>query len=274
MLESIIKGSVVTFEVLVYNDDMSLYYRNCSNAMSYLNRFLIDEETENECIGIYESNKLVRPPKVFLTDDESDSSFVHLIAAHNEKATSSMEYTRYMKSIVDHIMNPTWVTSTDTNEKIIITNLCSVRTECVQSEKYKKICKEGGNVRVDSYRTVKVERSVGDDIEDFVEQMELEKRRIGDRKKELNENVITFHLSLLSDKEEKNILAPRKEAIKEEIWRLRKKSANIMRNPMVKEILTWNYKNFKYATRLSENEHNYALSVCYRTSFSVKKFNC
>ena len=251
---------------------MSLYFRNCSNAMSYLNRFLIDEEIENECIGIYKSNQSVPPPKVPITDDDLDSSFVHLIVAHNEPAPRSSMDNTGMKSIMDHIKIPTWVT--DTKDKIIITKLCSVRTECVQPEKYKKICREGGNVRVDSYHTVKVERSVGDDIEDFVEQMELEKRRIGDRKKELNENVITFHLSLLSDKEEKNILAPRKEAIKEEIWRLRKKSANIMRNPMVKEILTWNYKNFKYATRLSENEHNYALSVCYRTSFSVKKFNC
>ena len=245
---------------------MSLYFRNCSNAMSYLNRFLIDEEIENECIGIYKSNQSVPPPKVPITDDDLDSSFVHLIVAHNEPAPRSSMDNTGMKSIMDHIKIPTWVT--DTKDKIIITKLCSVRTECVQPEKYKKICREGGNVRVDSYHTVKVERSVGDDIEDFVEQMELEKCRIGDRKKEINEKVISFHLSLLSDKEEKKMLASRKHAVKKEMRQLRNISASIMQYPTVRERLTWNYENFKYETRLSENEQNYALSVCYRKSFT------
>ena len=170
-----------------------------------------------------------------------------------------------MKSIMDHIMTPTWATSTDTKNKIIITKLCSVRTECFQLEKYRKFCKEGGNIRVGSYHTAKIKRSVGDDIEDFVEQMESEKRSIGSEMKDMTEKNITFHLSLLSDKEEKKMFAPRKDAIKKEMWR---KPPNIMRNPMVRERLTWNYENFKYETTLSENENNYALSVCYRKSLT------
>ena len=257
---------MITLEVLVYNDDMSLYFRNYSNAMTYLNRFLIDEKTENECIGIYKSNQLVPSPMEIITDDELESSIVHLIVAHNEPANneSIMEYTG-MKSIMNNIMTPTWVTSTDKKSKIIITKLCSVRTECVQSEKYKKFFK-GGNIRVDSYHTVKVERSVGDDIEDFVDQLELVKRPINYPTKEINEKVVTFHLSLLSDKEERKMLAslaPRKDAMEKKMLQ---KSANIMRNPLVRERLTWDYENFKYETRLSKNEQNYALSVCYRKS--------
>ena len=173
-----------------------------------------------------------------------------------------------MKSIMDHIMTPTWATSTDTKNKIIITKLCSVRTECFQLEKYKKFCKEGGNIRVGSYHTAKIKRSVGDDIEDFVEQMEWEKRSICSQKKGINEKNITFHLSLLSDKEEKKMLASRKHAVKKEMRQLRNISASIMQYPTVRERLTWNYENFKYETRLSENEQNYALSVCYRKSFT------
>ena len=250
---------------------MSRFFRNRSIAMTYLNRLLIDEEIGNECIGIYKSNQLVPSPKEVIGDDELDSSIIHLIVAHNEYERSSynesiIDHTG-MNSIMHHIKTPTWVTSTDAKSEIIITKLCSVRTECVQPEKYKKFCKEGGNIRVEPYQTVKVERSVGDDIEEFVEQMELVKRLIKYQKKKINEKVITFHLSLLTDKEEKKMLAslePRKDAMEKEMWR---KSANIMRNPLVRERLTWKYENFKYETRLSKNEPNYALSVCYRKSF-------
>ena len=260
----------------MYNDDMSLFFRNRSIAMTYLNRLLIDEEIGDECIGIYKSNQSVPSPKEVIADDEFDSSIVHLIVAHNEPAHDQSSYNGSiieqtgMKSIMHHIKTPTWVRSTDAKCEIIITKLCSVRTECVQPEKYKKFCKEGGNIRVEPYEFVKVERSVGEDIEDFVEQMELVKRPIKYDKKEINEKVITFHLSLLTDKEEKKMLAslePRKDAMEKEMWR---KSANIMRNPLVRERLTWQYENFKYETRLSQNEPNYALSVCYRKSFINK----
>ena len=106
---------------------MSLFFRNRSIAMTYLNRLLIDEEIENECIGIYKSNQLVPSPKEVIADDELDSSIVHLVVAHNEPAHEQSSYNESiiehtgMNSIMHHIKTPIWVPSIDTKTKIIIT---------------------------------------------------------------------------------------------------------------------------------------------------------
>ena len=136
--------------------------------------------------------------------------------------------------------------------------------ECVQKEKYEKIYKEGVRIETSDWynddfstpsQNVIAQKSVGDDIEDFYQEMESEKlcpRKFIQKEKHkigrinvqgLNYEIQTFHLPMLSDEEEKKMQRT---------------------NPSFGKTT----QKFKRRPKLSKNEHNYALSVCSRRTFA------
>ena len=188
-----------------------------------------------------------------IPDAESDSTFIHLIVA------APWTSTRSGTSDFDHIHS----TFEDSLKlipkcKTVITTLQSDRIECIQKEKYEQYLKGSVKIQVDKNKTVKAKKSVGDDIEDFLEEMKFEKRK---SQITLLQSVQTFHLSMLSDGEE-NKMKPTDPSV----GTLRDLTIG---NDGLRNVLppiTWKYKNFKNRTKLSKNEQNYALSVCYRST--------
>ena len=162
--------------------------------------------------------------------NESNSDFIgHLVLSDDFKY-----------SILDNLKNLT-----------LITRIVSERLECVQKEQYEKFYKEasneGASIKYEENKTLLVYKSIGDDIEDFYDRIKMNKINFTDKRlvrdngidfRFLNNllqhshSVKTFHLSMLSDKEEKERLV-----------------------------------NFKNETKLSKKEANYALSVGFRKSF-------
>ena len=243
--------SILTFQVLLYNEH-SFYSRNRSIGMSYLNRFIIEEKAENECLGVFKDSYLSSSTKNHfnhqlqrIPDLESESTFLHFIRADG--------YIGPLEDVFDSF-------------NVITTRLSSERITCIQNEKYKKYCKRGvpledldisprveaestdalslAELDLSVFRPMRGIKSVGDGIDDFFEQIEFEKhpfgfypeKMIGYPEKMIG-NLISFHLSLLTLKAE-----------------------DLMnRSP---------YQNFKRETRLSKSEQNYALSYCSRISFT------
>ena len=116
-------------KVLAYSD-LSSHSRNRSIGMSYFNRFLIDEEIQNESAGVYEleflynlssttTNRLKRQ-LVRIPHAESQHTFVHIIVA--APWTPSLFYS------IDNV-NLTFTEVFDPKLKIIITKLRCDRVE-------------------------------------------------------------------------------------------------------------------------------------------------
>jgi len=156
----------------------------------------------------------------------------------------------------------------DPKLKIIITKLRSDRAECIPKDKLEQFYKEGGNIKVDKNDIIKAERSVGDEIEEFYEEMKFGILfKLTKIKNELNYNFITFHLSLLSGEEEQKMDPIEPSVGTAEDLRIGSDGLRNIPPPII-----WKFQNFKSKTRLSKNENNYALSVCHRkTFFRVKK---
>ena len=238
-----------------------------------MNRFLIDEEAQNECLGVYKENHWSLPSSHHLIeqllrieDVALKSTFVHVIRAAKPWRTSAS-----FGKLFDIVGTPRTGKSklrnlirSISNFKVVLTQLSSERIECVRKEKYEKLHKEG--VRIDTsdwyndhFSTVSqnviAEKSVGDDIEDFYQEMESEKlcpRKFIQKEKQkigrinvpgLKYEIQTFHLPMLSDEEEKKMERS---------------------NPSYGKTT----QKFKHRPKLSKNEHNYALSVCSRRTFA------
>lgn len=196
--------------------------------MSYLNRLLIDEETQHECSGVFEDyylslspsmkqnlkKQLKRIPYVNL-----ESTLVHVISAARPWNIAwdnvSLNHISQLRNLFESHFN------------LVITRLWSERIECVSfnKEEFEMFHKKGAEIRVD-YDTLQAKTSVGNDIERFNKQMMILKQ---DQFPLIElDPTITFHLSLISHKEK----------IKTETQNSKQ---------------TW-----------SEDKNNYELSVCFR----------
>ena len=249
-----IKKSISTFQVLFYKEHSS-YSRNLSLGMSYLNRFLIEEKTQNECVGVYSDYYLSSSMKKHLThqlneipEKEAKSTFLHVIRADgpwNSLFHDSIDSIGSRSSSFK--LEDAFELISDFN--VIITRLSSERIKCIQKEEYKEFYERGISSRHFTSTTILTQEEneknntqfVGDDIEDFFEQLEREKLPFSYLHRSTTISCVrTFHLSMLSDQEE------------------RKMEANYPSS----------YKNFKYETRPLKSDQNYVLTTCSRITFT------
>ena len=249
-------------KALYYNDERA-YSRNRPSGMSYLNRFIIEEDTQFECVGIVEwkSNALNVVQESFLKYlerkfhqilNESNSDFIGHLILSNE-----FEFSYFEHSIPQVPDVP-----------LMLTRVGSERLECVQKEQNEKIYNVGVKIEYNvanssEHKTFQVYKSIGDDIDDFYDRIKTNNINFTDMANsdltylELKTDgyiptrpfiplVKTFHLSMLSDEDEREM--------------------NFKETDDGNRILV----NFKNETSLSKTEQNYALSLCARKTILVK----
>ena len=213
--------------------------------MSYLNRFLIDEDVQFECFGVYDDDFYYNIPLLeMLKNISADKSVTgHVIIAAD--MTKYISWTRH-KSVCEVQCEDSIVDS-----NMMVSCIESERLECFQKENYENFFNGGMVISFDSgYNFQQANNSIGDDIEVFYEQI-ITGKLVPDYQKQLckasyNKNhkstVASFHLSMLSDDEENKMHADNRNFV------------SIRRR----------YSCFKFKTLISKHEQNYALSVCYR----------
>ena len=237
------------FIALIYNDSKD-YSRNRAAGMSYLNRFLIEEDTQFDCAEIVEwklgsswENSVQDLEKKFIKlSKKSNSDFIrHLFLSMDifpNQKLSNILTDQPFKSLIKGLR-----TFSDTSH--MITRIASRRLECVQKEHYEciqkeayeKLYRERDKIEYNELRTDEVHQSIGNDIDDFYDRIKMNEINFVDRKLRKSPNSVkTFHLSMLSDQEERKM-----------------HSDNI-----------GNQKFFTKQTTLSKKEQNYALSLCRR----------
>ena len=200
--------------------------------MSYLNRFIIEEDMQFECNGVMSFSK-----NQFKRFHEKHLEILHLIIAdvfglkHESMLTMDSSHAFSVEFL--HLLN------LPEDKEIIISRIGRERLECIQKEQYQKFYKEGGQVKIHTgYLTVKIDpewktelyKSIGDDIEDFYNRIKMNEinliinqtyETINDCWKKMIKSISlnnsyldssdsklivrSFHLSMLTDQEESEI---------------------------------------------------------------------
>ena len=237
--------------------------------MSYLNRFIIEEDIQFECNGVmgllmeFSEDQFKRfYGKHLEILDKSKKTIVHLIIA----ADFGLALTR-------HNMLTKFLLQLPEDKEIIISRVGSQRLECIQKEQYQKFYKEGGQVKIDApeWKT-ELYKSIGDDIEDFYNRVKMNEINLIMNKTyetindcwtkiikliSLNSSnsklgVRSFHLSMLTDKEESEFHSKGKKNYSGKYH---------------------NLAEFRNKTGISENEQNFALSFCGRKTYYIRYDN-
>ena len=210
-----------------------------------------------ECKNYRKSNEKNLDKNLGRFFKESNSDFIrHLVLSDEINYPTT-------RSILNNVKNlPT-----------MMTHIKSERLECVQKEQYTKLYNEALNEGAQiKYKTVPksyngmfslpnkilpvlVYKSIGDDIDDFYDRIKMNKINFTNERLltssdiqvqslsnllQTPHSVKTFHLSMLSDEEEKKMHS--------------------------EETGYRKFDNFKKYTKLSKKEQNYALSLCARRS--------
>ena len=226
--------------------------------MSYLNRFLIEEDTQFECAGVAEFREFDK----FKVSQYLKKSFESHFDRFSNKSNSDF---------ICHFIQSGDVFLGDTARfywkifegiSYMATHIGSERLECVQKEHYEKLYNEGGQIKYDAVGTFDVHQSIGNDIDDLYDRIKMNKINFADRRlltdsefpvgmfylrSQLVESpysVKTFHLSMLSDQEERKIHS--------------------------EDTGNREFDYFKKKTKLSKKEQNYALSLCWRKTIHME----
>ena len=251
--------------------------------MSYLNRFIIEEDTQFECTEVVEwksgsswenlvqdlkesFNRLVELRsyseiyqksgifKQVKFSKKSNSDFIrHLFLSFDFYPVDMISEIypdiypfsddRPFKSFIDGIR-----TSPEISH--MITRIGSQRLEYVQKERYEKLYTEGGQIKYNEVGSFEVHQSIVNDIDDFYDRIKMNKINFAERRLltdymyksfddffefwDTPDSVKTFHLSMLTDEEERKIHSENTDNLKLDY--------------------------FKNKTTLSRNEPNYVLA--------------
>ena len=259
--------------------------------MSYLNRFIIEEDAQFECAGVMD-NGFYRLQKSFELlkksfsqfSNESNSDFIgHLVLSFDDSFANDVKFRALRERARKNFRVPEF--------PLIVTRIESKRLECVQKEKYEKLYNEGGQI---TYRlekpfeafnkpfiensfedkTLQVYKSIGDDIDDLYDRIHMKNIQLVLKNSrgillvnrefdteydgfiqhlsyilESRDSVKTFHLSMLSDREERKMHSEIPFASPER-----------------------RFVDFENDTILSKSGQNYALSLCVRKTFYCSLF--
>ena len=209
--------------------------------MSYLNRFIIEEETQFECNGVFELDQMGSQIKIPLWNRAMDqSSEFHVFIAAGFSLVGHFRIQR----LLFHLRS----------RNGMITCIGSERLESVQKEEYENFYKEKGRVRYkqryDQFLVFDVRESIGNGIEDFFQLVKTKEITVHstnikrfcwgfESKYSLGRPVTHFHLSMLTEEKQNEIITQKRNSGRK-------------------------CPDFKNDTKLSEKEHNYALSICFR----------
>ena len=233
--------------------------------MSYLNRFIIEEDIQFECNGIMAFSEKIAFQRFYRKHlVQSKKTIVHLIIAADFGLQHEMTHDTLTKIFLQ----------LPEDKEIIISRIGSQRLECIQKEQYQKFSKEDGQVKIDAPQwKTELYKSIGDDIEDFNNRIKMNEinlivnqtyETINDCWKKMINSISlnswnssklivrSFHLSMLTDQEESEILS-------------KEKTKNFGEHQ--------NLAEFRNKTTISENEQNFALSLCSRKTYYIKYDN-
>ena len=275
--------------IVLINKNDEGYSRNRAVGNSYLNRFLIEEDTQFECAAV-----------VDCTDNTlDDAKPFSTISNWSNLNWSNSDYICHIviSGVFFGILNyydPR--ISSNQNVSFLITFTGSERLECIQKEQYEKFYTHGEQItsflrtnaysgttqqiftaKRDKYITdypsehifFQLHKSFGDDIDDFYDRIKKKEIKCINKNsleyRTLNEGiwdfpwtcpwtlfkghltVKTFHLSMLSETEERKICSGVSHPYQDTRYKI--------------------FDYFKNETALSNNMHNYALSLCARKTY-------
>ena len=217
----------------LYYEDKNAYSRNRAVGMSFLNRFIIEEDNQFECAGVVDCQNYTDYP----TLENLEKRFEQILNESNSDFICHL--------VLSFMFFPSIPVIPDF--PFMITRIGKERLRCVQKEQceklYKKASNEGAKITYKMDRVQIVYKSIGDDIDDFYTLIKMNNLIFSVRRPVWSYNLIetagsvtTYHLSMLSD---------------EEIKIHSEKNSNRL-------------MNFKNETKLSGKEQNYALSLCAR----------
>ena len=152
----------------LFYEDRYYYSRNRALGMSYLNRFLIEEDAHFECVA--PSCILDTFDKTFwqlqlkqINEIETKQCVQFIIAGGHEEM---LEVWTRMQQIERMLTLVELKYQTEHPLNVLVTLIGCNRLECVQTDRFKKIYKEGGKIEYES-KFLDAYKSVGDDLEDF-----------------------------------------------------------------------------------------------------------
>ena len=273
------------FKVLAYKNDRG-YSRNRAVGINYLNRFLIEEDNQFECAAVLDcqndSNYIIREnlQKHFeRISNESNSDFIgHLVLFYDFERSFIYDFLPRLPDF-----------------PVIITCIGSERQECVPKERYEKFYNGGGEIEDKNpheqniFESITVNKSFGDDIDDLYEHLKMNNITLSDRRSltdwfplesthsvmHCESTVRTFHLSMLSDQEEKKMYRSFQasssvyEISEDYKWVVHEDEIYDSSLPYFEnsEHFEGRFENFKNGTTFSKKETNYVLSLCARKTF-------
>ena len=223
----------------VFHKNPHGFTRNRNAGMSYLNRMLIEEESQFECYGVHE----IQTPEI-ISKLLLNLNVGHIIIAADKY---------YRKIFFDGL---------SATANFTLTIIESERLECVQEEKVKKVYEESKLMMYEKSAILKAHKPTGDDIDDLFERIKRdeikpnhlypcfeEKTRflgmfcapwVEDFSGFGETGSCTYHISMLSDDDEKYLTSIQSRG------------------------------HFKKKMKLSNEKTNYALSICSRKTFLLQ----
>ena len=267
---------------MFYKDSYG-YSRNRAVGMSYLNRMLIEEESQFECDGVYEIDSQFDHKCMLhkISKQQSDSITRHIILA-GEPLSFQYFFVCWWDRIpgfkVSHAdRNRYQADPALQNLNVMVTLLESERLECVQKQKAKRFYSEGGQIRNvinesmyghsrfsnDPSLILEVHKSTGDDIEDFfkrIEEGQIVPNYLDKNLPRLGE-VDDFFSGLWETRTHWN----EKQYVHNfHLSMLTEEEENSLKS---RECLN---AHFKFKTILHQHEMNFSLSVCLRRTFILQ----
>ena len=223
----------------VFHKNPHGFTRNRNAGMSYLNRMLIEEESQFECYGVHE----IQTPEI-ISKLLLNLNVGHIIIAADKY---------YRKIFFDGL---------SATANFTLTIIESERLECVQEEKVKKVYEESKLMMYEKSAILKAHKPTGDDIDDLFERIKRdeikpnhlypcfeEKTRflgmfcapwVEDFSGFGETGSCTYHISMLSDDDEKYLMSIHSRG------------------------------HFKKKMKLSNEKTNFALSICSRKTYLLQ----
>ena len=224
-------------------EDGNSYSRNHVLGMTYINRFVIEEESQFECDGVFRVD--AAPPGPPIHHD--------VIAQLNHRALPTtygnnllqLEFHVFISadfSLRSHLKVLSHLHGLRQNE-LMVTCIGSQRLECIQKEECEVFYNEKGRVRYSSdamlHTVLDVQKSIGYGVEDFFQLIQMKMFRYKSVSQDRFENLVeNFHTSMLTEEKQNEML--------------------------IQQNSGGNTLDFMNDTKLSENEQNYVLSICFR----------
>ena len=248
-----------------------MYSRNHALGMSYVNRFVIEEESQFECRGVHGlgalkifkevpnpwptkpsiSTNTLKPDAISIPDrfgyslPSRISEKLHILISVDLRGFMRLlKITNRLKELLKQFDEPDHM----------VTVIGSERLTCVLKEEYDKFYKGEGQIRHGLFslgppRYFVSRECIGDEIEDFFQRIKMKHMAVNPIKIRSTHHLFidpknavrNFHISMLTEEKQNEMLIQQNSGSE--------------------------FPDFRNDTKLSKNEQNYALSICFRNTY-------